>query len=79
MSMNHEKRINKLEQISPPQSLPWIRLVRDDTETLADAFKKSGHPGCLEDYLVICRVIIDPPKSEDNEDLIAFLHPVQTN
>ncbi len=64
MPRQHEKRIRKLEKLSAPQSLPWIRVVRDKTELLADAFKESGHSGSMEDYLVNCRVIIDQPKSE---------------
>jgi hypothetical protein len=56
-------------RIQPSRSLPWIRLVRDENETLEDAFKKSGRPGRVEDYLVICRVIINPLPS--NAPLLA--------
>jgi len=79
MSMKHERRVNKLEKISPPRSLPRIRLVRDKTETLADAFKASGHTRKIEDFSIIQRVIIDPLPSNDDGNFMASVHPAQAN
>ena len=67
MSIQHERRVSKLEQSSPKKSLPVIRLIRSETETIADAFKKSGHSGMIEDFHVICRVIVDPPSPESGD------------
>jgi hypothetical protein len=68
--MNYERRISKLEKLSPTQSLSRIRLLRDETETLSDAFDQSGLSGCMADYLLICRMIIDHPKSEIKEKVL---------
>jgi hypothetical protein len=60
MSMNHEKRINKLEENYPANVLPRIRLVTDETETLEDAFNLAGYSGKMDNFFIIQRAIIDP-------------------
>ena len=79
MSMNHERRINKLEGNYPANVLPKIRLVRDETETLEDAFNRAGYSGKMDNFFIIQRVIINPPPSKDVRGFNASLHPVQTN
>ena len=79
MSMSHEKRINKLEQNYPADVLPTIRLVRDETETLEDAFNRAGYSGKMDNFFIIQRVIINPLRSKDDGDFKPSLHPAQAN
>ena len=79
MSMNHEKRINKLEQNYPANVLPTIRLVRDETVTLEDAFNQAGYSGKMDNFFIIERVIINSLPSKGDGDFKASIHPAQGN
>jgi len=79
MLTNHEKRIVKLERKAPAKSLPWIQLITDEGESLEDAFAESGYSGSMEDYSIIHRVIVDPPKGNNGNDFKHGLHPIEAN
>ncbi len=79
MSMSHQKRINKLEENYPANVLPRIRLVRDETETLEDAFNRAGYSGKMDNFFIIQRVIINPLPSKDDGNFKPSLHPAQAN
>ncbi|MBT4049508.1 MAG: hypothetical protein HOB18_08175 [Nitrospina sp.] len=67
MTIQQEKRIEKLEKRSPTNGLPWIRLIKHKGETKEELFKASGYSGDLEDYNVFVVEIIDPPPRNDAE------------
>jgi len=79
MSQKHEKRIGKLEKISPSCDLPWIKLIKEENQTLEEVFEESGHPGRMEDYRIFCCEIIDATPTKDDGDFKASLHPSQAN
>ncbi len=79
MSMSHQKRINKLEQNYPTKVLPRISLVRDETETLEDAFNRAGYSGKMDNFFIIQRVIINPLPSKEDGNFKPSLHPAQAN
>ena len=79
MSMNYERRVSKLEKISPKKSLPVIRLVRDETEDMQDVFERSGYSGSMGNFLIIWRIKINPLPTKNDNDFMPSLHPAQAN
>lgn len=79
MAQKHEGRISKLEGNYPAKVLPTIRLVRDETETLEDAFNRAGYSGKMDNFFIIQRVVINPLPSKEERDFNASIHPAQSN
>jgi hypothetical protein len=67
MTIQQEKRIEKLEKRSPANKLPWIRLILHKGETKEEVFERDGHLEKLEDYRVFVVKIVDPPLRNDAE------------
>jgi len=73
MALNHERRIAKLERLSPADTRPWLQIITKKNETVEEVFAREEHPGKLSDYRIIRIRIIEPPKRDKDEDTAASL------
>ena len=50
MNRQQEKRLNTLEKKYRPEEKGLLLIAKDESESVQEAFERSGKPGSREDY-----------------------------
>ena len=53
MNRQQEKRLNALEKKYRPEEKGLLLIAKDESESVQEAFDRTGKPGIREDYKII--------------------------
>ena len=53
MNRQQEQRLNTLEKIYRPEEKGLLLIAKDESESVQEAFDRSGNPGKRQDYKIL--------------------------